>query len=134
LHVWWCFVYVDTFCWTPSRRSFVLYYFWLSNLHPFGFHLVAIHLHSSIFNSPTFASLDLVIKLVHYVGFWLCIFEFIMYTRKSTLQVDGILYACTRFVVSKVHFGRIVVAIMVVIVFLWLCLAWRFSTCVDGKH
>jgi hypothetical protein len=46
-----------------------------------------------------------------------------MYARRSTPQVDGILYACTRFVVSKVHFGKIVVTIMVVIVFLWLCLA-----------
>jgi hypothetical protein len=37
-----------------------------------------------------------------------------MYTCKSTPQVDWILCACIRFVVSMIHFGRIVVTIMVV--------------------
>jgi hypothetical protein len=35
-----------------------------------------------------------------------------MYACKSTLQVDGILYACIRFVVSKVHFGKKMVIII----------------------
>jgi hypothetical protein len=47
----------------------------------------------------------------------------LFYAHKSIPQIDGILYACTRFVVSKIHFGKIVVAIMMVIVFygyVWL--------------
>lgn len=39
-----------------------------------------------------------------------------MYACKSTPQVDGILYTCTRFVVSKVHFEITMIAIMVVII------------------
>jgi hypothetical protein len=47
----------------------------------------------------------------------------IIHAHKSILQVDGILYACTKFVVFKIHFGKIVVVIMMVIVFygyVWL--------------
>jgi hypothetical protein len=40
-----------------------------------------------------------------------------MYACKSIPRVDGILYTCTRFVVSKVHFERTMIAIMVVIIF-----------------
>ncbi len=66
-------VSVDIFCWMHNCHSFVFYRFQFSNLYPFGSRLVTIHLFSSIFYSPTSTSLDLVVKLVHYIGFWLCI-------------------------------------------------------------
>ncbi len=75
LHVWCCLVYVNTFCWALNHHSFALCHFRFSNLYPFGSCLVVVHLLSSILDSPTSTPLDLIVKLVHYVGFWLCIFQ-----------------------------------------------------------
>jgi hypothetical protein len=82
-------------------------------------HLVVVHFLFVIFNSPTSASLDLMVELVHYIGLWLCIVKLmglctnanqligtngIMHTCKSTHWANGILYACIGCVLFKVNF------------------------------
>lgn len=125
------------YCLMPFDQHCTFDVVW-SMLTLFVEHLVVIHLLFVIFNFPTSTSLDLVVKLVHYIGLWLCIVKLMgLCTHANQLiELMGLcMHALDLFCLKLIFIiERTLVWIIMVIVFLWLRLAWRFNTCANGKH